>query len=104
MFITGRPAVWYWGLIQVYSIVLSFASLLQTCVQFNEWPKRRHTPHKLLLVIPYFTSTIAYRASAIALLGAFVGEFAAVPLVLIALAQVIADDAVMLLACCEFYN
>ena len=87
-FTLGRPAVWYWGLIQVYSIVLSFASLLQTCVQFNEWPKRRHTPHKLLLVIPYFTSTIAYRASAIALLGAFVGEFAAVPLVLIALAQV----------------
>ena len=87
-FTSGRPAVWYWGLIQVYSIVLSFASLLQTCVQFNEWPKRRHTPHKLLLVIPYFTSTIAYRASAIALLGAFVGEFAAVPLVLIALAQV----------------
>ena len=82
-----KPAVWYWGLIQVYSILLSFASLLQTCVQFNEWPKRRHTPHKLLLVIPYFTSTIAYRASAIALLGAFVGEFAAVPLVLIALAQ-----------------
>ena len=56
-------------------------------MQFNEWPKRRHTPHKLLLVIPYFTATIAYRASAIALLGAFVGEFAAVPLVLIALAQ-----------------
>merc|ERR550525_1984550 len=81
--------VWFWGLIQVYSIVLSFVSLLQTCVQFNEWPKRRHTPHKLLLVIPYFTATIAYRASAIALLGAFVGEFAAVPLVPIALAQIV---------------
>ena len=82
-----KPARWYWGLIQVYSLALSFASLLQTCVQFNEWPKRRHTPHKLLLVIPYFACTVAYRALAIALLFTFVGEFAAVPLVLIALAQ-----------------
>ena len=85
--LADKPARWYWGLIQVYSLAFSFASLLQTCVQFNEWPKRRHTPHKLLLAIPYFACTVAYRASAIALLCTFVGEFAAVPLVLIALAQ-----------------
>jgi hypothetical protein len=74
LYLSEKPLVWYWGLIQVYSIFFSFSSLLQTCVQFNEWPKRRHTMHKMLLAVPYFVATIAYRAIAIVILVAFAGQ------------------------------
>ena len=45
-FLADKPARWYWGLIQVYSLALSFLSVLQNAVQFNEWDKRRHTLHR----------------------------------------------------------
>ena len=45
-FLADKPARWYWGLIQVYSLALSFLSVLQNAVQFNEWEKRRHTLHR----------------------------------------------------------
>ena len=45
-YLAAKPWRWYWGLIQVYSLALSFLSVLQTAVQFNEWEKRRHTLHR----------------------------------------------------------
>ena len=47
-YLAGQNLKWFWGLIQVYSVVLSFVSVLQTSVQFNEWEKRRHTLHRYL--------------------------------------------------------
>ena len=36
-------------------------STFQTCIQFNEWSKRRHTLHRFLLILPFFATTIIYR-------------------------------------------
>lgn len=68
-----KPLRWYWGLIQVFSLLMSFISVLQTMIQFNEWDKRRHTLHRLLLVVPFFASAIIYRVLALALILCFAG-------------------------------
>ncbi len=83
-----KPLRWYWGLIQLYSLVLSALSFLQTCVHFNEWPKRRHTCHRLLLVLPFFASTAIYRTLAVTLLFTFAGQLACLPIGVLILAQV----------------
>jgi len=54
LLISTKPLRWYWGLIQLVSLVMNFISILQTLIQFNEWSKRRHTLHRLLLVVPFF--------------------------------------------------
>ena len=83
-----RPIKWYWGLIQVVSLLLSFLSTLQTLIQFNEWSKRRHTLHRLVLVVPFFAITILYRVAAMALVLAFGGHLALLPILGLLLTQV----------------
>ena len=83
-----RPIKWYWGLIQVASLLLSFLSTLQTLIQFNEWSKRRHTLHRLVLVVPFFAITILYRVAAMALVLAFGGHLALLPILGLLLTQV----------------
>ena len=96
-YMAAKPLKWYWGLIQVYSIGFSFLSILQTYVQFNEWEKRRHTLHRLLLVIPFFAVTILYRALAIALLFCLAGaKLTMLPLTALVLAQVRSNDILQL--------
>jgi len=80
---------WYWGLIQVYSLIFSFVSVIQTCVQFNEWDKRRHTIHRLLLVVPFFAVTILYRTLSITLLLCITGlKITLLPLLALMIAQI----------------
>ena len=89
-YMSHKPLGWYWGLIQVYSLIFSFLSLLQTCVQFNEWEKRRHTLHRMLLVVPFFGITIIYRTMAIAVLICLSGaKLTLMPLAAIIISQVI---------------
>ena len=73
----------------MFSLFFSLLSLLQTCIHFNEWPKRRHTLHRFLLIVPFFLATIAYRALSIALLLVFFGHFALLPLFTVVFAQVV---------------
>ena len=74
---------------QVVSLVLSFLSVLQTLIQFNEWSKRRHTLHRMVLVVPFFALTISYRVFAMALIFAFAGgQFGLLPIFGLLLAQV----------------
>ena len=85
----AKPWRWYWGLIQVFSLVSSFVSVLQTYVQFNEWEKRRHTLHRMLLVVPFFAVTIAYRSMAIAFLLCMAGpKLTILPITALVLTQV----------------
>lgn len=60
-FLPDKPLRWYWGLIQFYSLVFSLVSLLQTLIHFNEWPKRRHTLHRFMVIVPFFLVTLFYR-------------------------------------------
>lgn len=86
-----KPLRWFWGLIQVMSLFLSFLSVLQTLIQFNEWSKRRHTLHRMVLVVPFFAVTILYRVLALALILAFAGgKFGLLPVFGLLLTQAIA--------------
>lgn len=78
-FLADKPLRWYWGLIQLYTIISSFISLLQTAVHFNEWEKKRPSLWRLLITIPYFSSTIVYRVTAIALLSLFFYQYVLIP-------------------------
>jgi len=75
-------------LIQAYSLLFSALSLLQTLIQFNEWPKRRHTTLRMAIVTPLFASVAAYRCAAAALLLIFAGKWASLPFGLLIVAQV----------------
>ena len=71
------------------SLFLSFLSVLQTLIQFNEWSKRRHTLHRMVLVVPFFAVTILYRVLALALILAFAGgKFGLLPVFGLLLTQV----------------
>lgn len=74
---------WYWGLIQLASLVTSFLSLLQTVVYFNECEKRRFSCSRLLIALPFYTFTILYRTVAIALLTIFFKEYVMIPVAII---------------------
>lgn len=78
-----RPLRWYWGLIQGVSLVLSFASLLQTVLYFNECEKRRLSVWRLLVSGPFYAVTICYRVTAIALLALFFRTYVLIPILLI---------------------
>jgi hypothetical protein len=78
-----RPLRWYWGLIQMFSLLLSFTSLLQTVIYFNECEKRRLSPWRLVLAIPFYAVTISYRVAAIALLALFFRTYVLIPVLLI---------------------
>ncbi len=74
---------------QAISLLLSFLSVLQTLIQFNEWSKRRHTLHRMTLVVPFFAVTILYRALAISLILVFAGgQFGFLPIFGLLLTQV----------------
>ena len=73
---------------QVVSVVLSFLSVLQTLIQFNEWSKRRHTLHRLVLVVPFFAVTIIYRVTSMSLIIAFGGHLALLPIFGLLMTQV----------------
>ena len=78
------------------SLFLSFLSVLQTLIQFNEWSKRRHTLHRMVLVVPFFAVTILYRVLALALILAFAGgKFGLLPVFGLLLTQV------SMLLCCS---
>ena len=69
---------------------MNFISILQTLIQFNEWSKRRHTLHRLLLVVPFFAITIIYRVLALSLIFIFAGgQFGVIPLLGLLFTQVI---------------
>ena len=69
---------------------MNFISILQTLIQFNEWSKRRHTLHRLLLVVPFFAITIIYRVLALSLIFTFAGgQFGVIPLLGLLFTQVI---------------
>ena len=71
------------------SLFLSFLSVLQTLIQFNEWSKRRHTLHRMVLVVPFFAVTILYRVLALALILSFAGgKFGLLPVFGLLLTQV----------------
>ncbi|XP_059087411.1 uncharacterized protein LOC131883840 isoform X1 [Tigriopus californicus] len=95
-FFSDKSLGWYWGLIQVYSLVFSMLSLLQTSIHFNEWPKRRHTIHRFLLIVPFFLTTMIYRSMALALLLIFAGKMALLPIFAIITAQVITYNSLAL--------
>lgn len=87
--VAEHPIKWYWGLIQAYSIAFSFVSIVQTCIQFNEWDKRRHTIHRLLLVIPFFAFTIVFRTLSITLLLCITGlKITLLPVLALLIAQI----------------
>jgi len=75
-----RPLRWYWGLIQAVSLVFSFLSLLQTIIYFNECEKKRISVLRLFVSLPFYSCTIIYRVTAIALLTIFFKEFVLIPL------------------------
>ena len=89
------------------SLFLSFLSVLQTLIQFNEWSKRRHTLHRMVLVVPFFAVTILYRVLALALILSFAGgKFGLLPVFGLLLTQVstrsfknYVDKAMALTAC-----
>jgi hypothetical protein len=61
----------------------------QTCIQFNEWSKRRQTLHRFLLIVPFFAANIAYRVLAITVIVCFVGfKMAVFPILALYLTQV----------------
>lgn len=78
-----RSLRWYWGLIQVASLLISFLSLLQTVVYFNECEKRRLSPWRLLVSVPFYALTILYRVTALALLSIFFHQYVLIPILLI---------------------
>jgi len=80
-----RPLKWYWGLIQAVSLLFSFLSLLQTVLYFNECEKRRISVLRLLVSLPFYSCTIIYRVTAIALLTIFFKEFVLIPVGIIIL-------------------
>ena len=81
-----KPLRWYWGLIQLYSLVFSALSFLQTAIHFN---KRRHTLHKFMLILPFFLTTFAYRLLAVTLLFAFAGQIALIPILVLIGSQIL---------------
>jgi len=88
---SDKPLRWYWGLIQIYCWVFCFLSILQTMIQFNEWSKRRHTLHRLILVVPFFAVTILYRVMALSLILVFAGgQFGMIPIIGLLLTQTVA--------------
>jgi len=78
-----RPPRWYWGLIQVVSLLFSIVSLLQTVVYFNECEKRRLSAWRLIVAVPFYAVTICYRVAAIALLALFFRTYVLIPVLLI---------------------
>jgi hypothetical protein len=80
-----RPVRWYWGLIQVVSLLFSFLSLLQTVIYFNECEKRRISFLRLIVSVPFYSCTIIYRVTAIALITIFFKEYVLIPVMLIIL-------------------
>jgi len=79
------PIKWYWGLIQLVSLTVSFLSLLQTVVYFNECEKRRMSCVRMIVCLPFYTFTILYRVVAIALLTIFFREYVLIPVTIIIL-------------------
>ena len=79
------PVKWFWGLIQLVSLVTSFLSLLQTVIYFNECEKRRFSCSRMLIALPFYTVTILYRVVALALLTIFFKEYVMIPVILIIL-------------------
>ena len=68
---------------------MSFVSILQTMIHFNEWSKRRHTLHRMILVVPFFAITILYRVLALSLILTFAGgQFGMIPIFGLLLTQV----------------
>merc|ERR1712083_832786 len=65
--------------IQAVSLLFSFLSLLQTVLYFNECEKRRIYVLRLLVSLPFYSCTIIYRVTAIALLTIFFKEFVLIP-------------------------
>jgi len=69
----------YWfGLVQILSILLSFLSVLFSVVYFNVietvgLPYKHISPSKLLLGIPFFLLTLLYRSTCISILICFLG-------------------------------
>merc|ERR1712156_1314792 len=80
-----RPLRWYWGLIQVVSLVFSYLSLLQTTIYFNECEKKRISILRLIISLPFYSCTIIYRITALALLTIFFKEYVLIPMMLIIL-------------------
>lgn len=80
---SNRPIRWYWGLIQVASLIFSFLSLLQTVVYFNECEKRKLSAWRLVVCIPFYAITIFCRVTAIALLCIFFKQYVLIPILLI---------------------
>merc|ERR1719189_475896 len=78
-----RPLKWYWGLIQLISLAVSFLSLLQTVFYFNECEKRRLSCVRMIVSIPFYTFTILYRVVALALLTIFFREYVIIPVLLL---------------------
>jgi len=78
-----RTPKWYWGLIQVVSLLFSIVSLLQTVVYFNECEKRRLSAWRLFVAVPFYAVTICYRVAAIALLSLFFRTYVLIPVLLI---------------------
>merc|ERR1719323_2296923 len=76
---------WYWGLVQLVSLVVSFISLLQTVLYFNECEKRRFSCVRMFIALPFYIFTILYRVVAIALLTIFFKEYVMIPVILIIL-------------------
>jgi len=78
-----HPLRWYWGLIQMYSLVFSAVSLLQTVVYFNECEKKTSSIWRLFVAVPFYGSTIVYRVLAISLLLLFYRQYTLIPVMLI---------------------
>jgi len=74
---------WYWGLVQLVSLVVSFISLLQTVLYFNECEKRRFSCVRMFIALPFYIFTILYRVVAIALLTIFFKEYVMIPVSII---------------------
>ena len=88
---------------QIYCWVFCFLSILQTMIQFNEWSKRRHTLHRMILVVPFFAVTILYRVMALSLILVFAGgQFGMIPLIGLLLTQVLTWYKVQILELTNF--
>ena len=79
------PVKWFWGLIQLVSLVTSLLSLLQTVIYFNECEKRRFSCSRMFIALPFYTVTILYRVVALALLTIFFKEYVMISVILIIL-------------------
>ena len=88
-FFQDKSLRWYWGLIQFYSLITSALSLLIAVTHFNEWPKRRHTLHRILVVVPFFLATLTYRIFSMAILIVFAGQIALIPITILAFSQIV---------------